>query len=155
MIIQWVFEGAIVPKARPRVDKRSTHYAENYESWRKNALLLVQQQVWLTPAAISQHFPLSGVRVDFEFHRSLRGNADLENAKGAWLDVLVKGEVIKDDSVGHLTEGGERFFGGKGRKLTFLWIYPDWEPVSIVDPKLLESGNFPNIGKFPTEDKKK
>jgi hypothetical protein len=90
---------------------------------------------------MTRHFPLKGVRVDVEFHGSLRGNADADNGGGSWLDAMVKCGILSGDDVQKVNEVDFKFFDD-GLQLSAIIIYPNWTPVSALDPSLLQASTF-------------
>lgn len=135
--IVFVMAGMVVPKQRPRVEKGHARYAAGYENWRKSAKLELQVAVANMPASLTQYFPLTGVKFEIEFHNSLRTTADLDNSEGALYDAFVKADIIANDSVKQLNENNSKYFDDRDRPVSIITIYPNWQPVSTVDPRLL------------------
>lgn len=140
--IVMVIGGDVVPAQRPRIEGGQARYSESYEQWRKSALQALKVVIANMPAMVTQYFPLNGVQVAIEFHGCVRGNADLDNLEKGWQDVLVKAGVIGGDSVRKVNEINAKFFECD-RPVSAIIIYPNWTPVSVVDPALLIASNIP------------
>lgn len=104
---QFTLDGAVVPKARPRVTRRGTFLPQRYRDWKQQAIAALVSQ-----KTISE--PLEKVTISIELYGSHRG--DLDNIAGAILDALVQSGIILDDrvslvkalSIRHLDEKDKR-----------------------------------------------
>lgn len=88
---EFVIDGPIVPKARPRAWNGRNLIPKKYRQWKKGAIAVFSQQ-W-------QHAPLSGVDVSIQLSGKHSRRGDLDNISGAILDALVQSEVLKDDNL--------------------------------------------------------
>lgn len=149
-----VIGGTVVPKERPRVEGSHAHFSENYTQWQKSAKLALQASIAALPATVTQHFPLSKVRVEIEFHGCIRGNGDLDNSEGSWLDAMVKAGILSGDNVTKVNEIGSKFFE-RDRPVSAIVIYPNWTPISVINPTLLEAPNNPKTVKLLKTQKAK
>ena len=134
-----IIGGTVVPKERPQIEGETNNarYSPAYTQWMKSAKLALQATIAAIPAVITQHFPLTGVRVEFEFHGCIRGNGDLDNSEGSWLDAMVKCGILSGDNVRKVNQIGSKFFDNEV-PVSGIIIYPNWTPVSALDPKLLK-----------------
>jgi len=142
-----IIGGTVVPKERPQVEGGQARYSEDYAQWQKSAKLALQATIAALPATMTRYFPLKGVRVDVEFHGSLRGNADADNGGGSWLDAMVKCGILAGDNVQKVNETDFKFFDD-GLQLSAIIIYPNWTPVSALDPSFLQKASFPTTVKL-------
>ena len=131
-----IIGGDVIPAQRPRIEDGKARYPENYEQWRKSAKQALQAAIAALPAMITRHFPLTKVRIAIEFHGCLRGSADLDNSEKGWIDAMVKAAILQGDNVLKVNEIGSKFFPAEN-PVSAIIIYPDWTPVSVLDPKLL------------------
>jgi hypothetical protein len=145
-----VIGGTVVPKERPTVEGSNARYSPAYTQWQKSARQALQATIAALPATMTRFFPLSGVRVEFEFHGSLRGNADLDNSEGSWLDAMVKCGILAGDNVRKVNQIGSKFFDND-RPVSAIIIYPNWTPVSVIDPSLLKAPSVPTTVKVAKE----
>lgn len=122
MLINWGFEGVVVPKARARTTRRGTYHIESYQKWKEDARRAIEIAISKMPATESQHFPLSGVGIEIEFYGNLAKAADLDNAVGSWLDALVVAGVLKGDSRSHvLKQCGEWVECDRPHSIIRIW----------------------------------
>jgi hypothetical protein len=142
-----IIGGTVVPKERPQVEEGQARYSEGYAQWQKSAKLALQATIAALPATMTRYFPLSGVRVDFEFHGSVRGNADLDNSEGSWLDAMVKCGILAGDNVRKINQIGSKFFENE-RPVSAIIIYPSWKPISVIEPSLLRAPSVPTTVKL-------
>lgn len=140
--ITLIIGGDVIPAQRPRIESGRARYTEDYEQWRKSALQALKAATAALPAMITQHFPLSGIRVAVEFHGCVRENADLDNLEKGWQDAMVKAGILAGDSVRKVNEINAKFFECD-RPVSAIIIYPNWTPVSVVDPALLLMPDIP------------
>lgn len=144
-----VVGGTVVPKERPQIEgsNNNARYSPAYTQWMKSAKLALQASIAALPATVTQHFPLTGVRVEIEFHGSLHPLADLDNSGGAWEDVMVRCGIISGDSVRKVNEVNFKFFEAE-LPMSAIIIYPNWVPVSVIAPKLLREPKTPTTVKL-------
>lgn len=142
-----IIGGTVVPKERPTVEEGQARYSAAYSQWQRSAKLALQATIAALPATMTRYFPLSGVRVDFEFHGSIRGNADLDNSEGSWLDAMVKCGILAGDNVLRVNQIGSKFFENE-LPVSAIIIYPAWKPASVIDPSLLCAPSVPTTAKL-------
>lgn len=140
--IVFIIGGDVIPAQRPRIEKGKARYPEDYEQWRKSALQALKASTAALPAMVTQHFPLTGVRVAMEFHGCARENSDLDNLFKGVQDAMVKAGIIVGDTVRKVNEISGKYFERDGAVFAII-IYPNWTPVSVVDPALLVAPNIP------------
>lgn len=128
----FIINGKVVPKQRPQVSGKVARYSEGYSDWKRTAKLALQAEIATIPARVTQMFPLlSPVRIDIEFWGSLRGNADLDNAQGSWLDAMVQAEILGDDNIKNVIELRSTFLTNS-EPYSVIGIYPNW----VITPSL-------------------
>ena len=85
-------EGAIVPKARPRVSNGSAYLPTTYREWRNEAeLQLIEQGI---PPE-----PIKRCSVHIELRGSHHRRSDADNIAGSILDAMVSVGIIKNDNL--------------------------------------------------------
>jgi hypothetical protein len=139
--IVFALKGKVIPKQRPQVVDGKTYYGEGYSTWQKIAKQALTAEIGIMPAMITRHFPLTGVKVEIEFHGCLRGNADLDNSEGSWLDAMVQAGILSGDNIKKVNQIGSKYFD-LSHPVSVITITPHWIPVSDVDPRLLEEPNL-------------
>jgi Holliday junction resolvase RusA-like endonuclease len=141
-----ILRGNVIPAARGRVETHEnkdgtkvsrTRYPENYETWRKTFKAALNAAVANFPAAISRHFPLKDVKVEVEFHGCARGNSDLDNLIKGIKDAMVKAGILSGDTIKDIPEENPKWFEAD-YPVTAILIYPNWKPVSKVNPAMLQ-----------------
>lgn len=125
-----------IPKERPRVDAKSSHYSPRYTDFQATAKAALKAAIGAMPATVARQFPLTGVKIEVEFHGSVNVISDLDNDIGAWLDAMVKAGIISGDNVRKVNEINPKYFECS-HPVTVITIYPNWQPISTVDPRLL------------------
>ena len=130
--------GKVIPKQRPQVVGGKAYYSEGYANWQKTAKQALTAAIGIMPAMITRHFPLTGVKIEIEFHGCLRGNSDLDNSEGSWMDALVQAGILSGDNIKKVNQIGSRFLDSS-HPISVITITPNWEPISEVDPRLLEA----------------
>jgi Holliday junction resolvase RusA-like endonuclease len=91
-MIQYIYEGVIVPKARPRATKRGTTYMpKNYVDNQKELIELFSQQ--------APEKPLEKIKLDVMIYGKYPRRGDCDNITGSIMDALVKAKVIKNDNL--------------------------------------------------------
>lgn len=140
--IVFIIGGDVIPAQRPRVENGKARYPEDYEQWRKSALQALKASIAGLPAMVTQHFPLTKVRVAIEFHGCARENSDLDNLFKGVQDAMVKAGIITGDSVRKVNEISGKYFERDCAVFAII-VYPNWNPVSAVDPALLTRPNIP------------
>jgi Holliday junction resolvase RusA-like endonuclease len=100
MNYQFTLDGAVTPKARPRVTDKGTYLPSKYRNWRTfaNFSLLEQSRTF----GITQ--PLEGVAVQIDLMGKHPVRGDLDNIAGSILDALVSAQVLRDDSIRVVTK---------------------------------------------------
>lgn len=132
-----ILRGKVIPAQRPRVDNGKAHYSEAYSTWRKIVKAALTAAIGSFPATISRHFPLTGVKVEVEFHGCNSLNADLDNLIKGCIDAMVKAEILAGDTVRKVNEMNPKYFDADYPVAAIL-IYPNWQPVSKINPQLLQ-----------------
>lgn len=140
--IVFIIGGDVIPAQRPRIEGGKARYPEDYEQWRKSALQALRASTAALPAMVTQHFPLTKVRVAIEFHGCARENSDLDNLFKGVQDAMVKAGIITGDSVRKVNEISGKYFE-RDQAVFAIIIYPNWNPVSAVDPALLAEPSIP------------
>ena len=140
-----------VPKERPSVTSRGTHYSQAYTKFQADAKAALMAAVGYMPAMLTRYFPLTKVKITIEFWGSIRGNGDLDNAGGAWEDAMKQAGIISGDNVQRVNEVNFKFFEHP-HPVNVIIINPNWQPVSEVDPKLLIP-LIPTAGKKTSKNK--
>ena len=135
--IVFALRGKVIPKQRPQVAEGKAYYSESYATWKKTAKQALTAAIGIMPAMRTRHFPLTGVKVEIEFHGCLRSNADLDNSEGSWLDALVQAGILSGDNIRKVNQIGSKYFD-LSHPVSVITITPNWTPVSDVDPSLLE-----------------
>ena len=87
-----LLQGAIAPKARPRVTRHGTFIPKKYRAWKLGAIAEFKRQ-WGARAAITEPVAIS---ISLRGKHSRRG--DLDNIAGAILDALQDAEVLRNDN---------------------------------------------------------
>jgi len=128
--------GKVIPKQRPRIAEGRAYYSEGYSTWQKTAKQALIAAIGVMPAMITRHFPLTGVKIEIEFHGCLRSNADLDNSEGSWLDALVQAGILSGDNIKKVNQIGSKYFD-LSHPVSVVTITPNWEPVSEADPRFL------------------
>ncbi len=134
--IVFALRGKVIPKQRPQISQGKAYYSESYSNWQKTAKQALIAAIGVMPAMITRHFPLSGVKVEIEFHGCLRRNSDLDNSEGSWLDAMVQAGILSGDNITKVNQVGSRYFN-LSHPVSVITITPNWQPVSEVDPRLL------------------
>jgi Holliday junction resolvase RusA-like endonuclease len=89
-MIKIVLLGKVVPKARPRFDRRGhVHMPSRYTEWKQNAVIDLRDIRFVTSGKVS---------LEITFINAIRGNADCDNAAGSIMDALVESGVLCGDS---------------------------------------------------------
>jgi len=141
-----ILRGKVVPAPRARVEShekqdgtivRRARYSENYDTWRKTVKAALNAAVANFPCAISRHFPLKDIKVEVEFHGCARSDSDLDNLLKGVIDAMVKAGILSGDTVKHILEENPKWFESD-YPVTAILIYPNWKPVSKVNPALLQ-----------------
>lgn len=97
--IVWTLYGEVTPKARPRVINGRAILPPNYDRWKQDATVFLQELAFLLPMSQREQLPLKiKTRVSAIFRGSLRGNADLDNGIGSILDALQDAKVLFEDN---------------------------------------------------------
>jgi Holliday junction resolvase RusA-like endonuclease len=93
MLIELRVTAPVVPKPRPRVGRHKCYLPSRYTSWESSAVLdLVTQTKGI------QGLPINyGIGLTIRLGGSCRG--DLDNIIKSVCDVLVKAQVLQDDSL--------------------------------------------------------
>lgn len=108
-VYKFVLQGAIVPKARPRVTRNGTFLPIAYSQWKSAAIVQLQRQAGDRALLLTE----AEIGVSLSGKHSRRG--DLDNTIGAILDALVQAKILKDDSMMHLTGASIRLFWNKNQ----------------------------------------
>lgn len=97
--INFTLEGAIVPKARPRVTDRGTFMPAKYRDWKEEAIadLICQSRQKLSV------FPIDSCGIIINLLGKHSRSGDLDNVSGAILDALVQSGILRDDSMAVVT----------------------------------------------------
>ncbi|EDZ96965.1 endodeoxyribonuclease RusA [Limnospira maxima CS-328] len=125
-LISFVIEGAVVPKARPRVTSNGTYLPPRYREWRNRAEVELYRQI--SERNLTNKFPLRRAAVTIRLFGNHRTNSDIDNLAGACLDALtLQGAgVLMDDRLSCLPKLRVEFFPDIPK--TGVWI--DIEPLS-------------------------
>lgn len=125
-LISFVLEGAVVPKARPRVTSNGTYLPPRYREWRNRAEVELYRQI--SERNLTNKFPLRRAAVTIRLFGNHRTNSDIDNLAGACLDALtLQGAgVLMDDRLSCLPKLRVEFFPDIPK--TGVWI--DIEPLS-------------------------
>ncbi|UWU50141.1 Holliday junction resolvase RusA (prophage-encoded endonuclease) [Limnospira platensis C1] len=125
-MISFVIEGAVVPKARPRVTSNGTYLPPRYREWRNRAEVELYRQI--SERNLTNKFPLRRAAVTIRLFGNHRTNSDIDNLAGACLDALtLQGAgVLMDDRLSCLPKLRVEFFPDIPK--TGVWI--DIEPLS-------------------------
>jgi Holliday junction resolvase RusA-like endonuclease len=132
-----ILRGSVIPAQRPIVEKGRARYPEAYANWQKTAKAALMAAVALLPATVTRYFPLRDVKIEIEFHGCARGNSDLDNLEKGWIDQMVKCKILSGDNVQKVPELNPKWFEAD-YPVTAILIYPNWKPVSKVNPALLQ-----------------
>jgi Holliday junction resolvase RusA-like endonuclease len=98
-IVTLKLNGAVVPKARPRVTKNGTFMPKNYTEWKASAItdfIIQMRDHNLT-------YPLDKIMVKIALIGKHPKRGDLDNIAGAILDALVQSEFIKNDGLNNVS----------------------------------------------------
>jgi len=136
--IVFALRGKVIPKQRPQIADGKAYYSNGYSTWQKAAKQALIAAIGIMPAMITRHFPLTGVKIEVEFHGCLRGNSDLDNSQGSWMDAMVQAGILSGDNIKKVNQIGSKYFDSS-HPISVITITPNWEPVSEVDPRLLEA----------------
>ncbi|MGB3532126.1 MAG: RusA family crossover junction endodeoxyribonuclease [Microcoleaceae cyanobacterium] len=97
--LKFYLDGAVTPKARPRVSANGTYLPKRYKNWREQAEcdLLIQVRE-MKPAP---KLPLEKAAITLLFTGKHRTNSDLDNLAGACLDALTLNGagILTDDNI--------------------------------------------------------
>lgn len=124
-VISFVLEGAVVPKARPRVTSNGTYLPPGYREWRNQAEVELYRQ--MSERNLSNRFPIRRAAVTIRLFGNHRTNSDIDNLAGACLDALTwqGAGVLMDDRLSCLPQLRVEFIPDLPK--TGVWI--DIEPL--------------------------
>ncbi|MBS0015455.1 MAG: RusA family crossover junction endodeoxyribonuclease [Arthrospira sp. SH-MAG29] len=124
-LISFVLEGAVVPKARPRVTSNGTYLPPRYREWRNRAEVELYRQI--SERNLTNRFPIRRAAVTIRLFGNHRTNSDIDNLAGACLDALtLQGAgVLMDDRLSCLPQLRVEFIPDLPK--TGVWI--DIEPL--------------------------
>ena len=90
-------QGSVVPKARPRFNRRTgkAYTDPAYASWKAEAITQVKKIKLLNP---SHTYPLQQANVMFVFDGKHDRGSDGDNSSGAIEDALVQSGILQDDN---------------------------------------------------------
>ncbi len=88
-------EGAVTPKARPRVTSRGTFMPPAYRAWKSAAIACLRPQA--IHQGIMEPIPRAAVSIVLTGKHSRR--SDLDNLSGSILDSLVQAQILRGDNL--------------------------------------------------------
>lgn len=118
--MKYTIEGAIVPKARPRVSGHG-YLPSNYRQWRNDA------ECQLLTQSRPPH-PLSNVSITILLIGKHNRRGDADNISGSILDALVATNILADDNLKSVPE------------LILKLNYSKIDPIAIIHLATLPDG---------------
>jgi len=112
--VKFVIEGAIVPKARPRVSGHG-YLPDNYRKWRNDA-----ESQLLSQGTPPHSLTNISIRIVLIGKHSRRG--DIDNISGSILDALVATNIIKDDNLLNVPELSVKLKYSKESPIAFIYL---------------------------------
>ncbi|MDY7024120.1 MAG: RusA family crossover junction endodeoxyribonuclease [Cyanobacteriota bacterium] len=118
--LRFYIQGAVVPKARPRVTANGTYMPNRYREWRNRAEIELYRQ--MSEMRSTYKFPLQKAAIALRFLGNHRTNSDLDNMAGACLDALTLNGagVLMDDRISCLPKLSVEYVSGANE--TGVWI---------------------------------
>ena len=118
MKTNYLLDGGIVPKARPRGTPTGRHYLpQNYRDWKDAAIWELKQQHQGEPIAV----PVQ-IEITLTGKHSRRGDAD--NIAGAILDAMVQAGILLDDNLTRIPSLSIKLIHNGDRPETHIKIEP-------------------------------
>lgn len=118
-------EGAIVPKARPRVVDRRAFMPQNYTDWKDRAIYSLRTQYIGEAIAVP-------VSLDVVLLGKHLRKCDADNVIGAIADALVQSEILADDNMLKIPSESIRLFYSKQAAIALIKL------TEITDFKIPE-----------------
>jgi Holliday junction resolvase RusA-like endonuclease len=87
-----ILQGAIVPKARPRVTTNGTYMPGNYTQWKATAIRSIKEQV-------KAHLPKAKYSLAIALSGKHSRAGDLDNISGSIMDALVQSGILAGDNM--------------------------------------------------------
>ncbi|MEL7037621.1 MAG: RusA family crossover junction endodeoxyribonuclease [Cyanobacteria bacterium J06592_8] len=122
--LRFYIQGAVVPKARPRVTANGTYMPNRYREWRNRAEIELYRQ--MSELRSSYKFPLQKAAIALRFLGNHRTNSDLDNMAGACLDALTLNGagVLMDDRISCLPKLSVEYVSGANETGVWIEIHP-------------------------------
>lgn len=112
--MQFILEGEIVPKARPRFNGSTVSLPVRYRHWKDAAICSLSMQ-W------HGVIPLESTSVKIVLKGKHHRGSDIDNIAGSVLDALVQAKVLRNDNLAVVKE------------LSIVHLPSDESPVCLIE----------------------